>query len=446
MSSAVILPRLPGGFRDLDPQLAAARRRLIEIVEAEYRAIGSQPLDTPAVEYEDVLIGAEDYSKQLYHVVRRAADEGEAVEKNPLAMRFDLTVPLARYVASHPDLPMPFIRHQVGQVWRGERQQQGRYHEFTQFDIDIVGSSSLAADAQILATMYRVMTALVGDRFEIRYSHRGLLNDLLEKWGIGAAKSEAVLRIVDKRDLIGDNTLIEQLAEIGVPEKTITSIVSFIAAKSVREAANIATRDSYGNTINHGAEELTQLAANLVSLGVSEMRCKFDPIIVRGLGYYTGPVWETVLLDAPEFGSVYSGGRYDNLLERFGSRKLPATGTSIGVDRMLAALEKLGKLPELASNSVQVLVANFGEELMPEQLKLVAELRAAGVSTEIYLGKEKGLGQQLGYAEGTGAAVAILFGADEQNAGEVKVKNLATKEQVAVPRGAVVEKIRELLS
>lgn len=418
-----IQPRLPGGFRDLDPNLAAARRRLIEIVEAEYRLMGSQPLDTPAVELEEVLIGAEDYSKQLYHVVRRASEDGEVAEKNPLALRFDLTVPLARYVASHQDLAMPFIRHQVGQVWRGERQQQGRYHEFTQFDLDIVGTSSLAADAQILATMYRVMTKLVGDRFEIRYSHRGLLDDLLASAGVPEELRERAMRTMDKLDKAGDK--LEQLL--------VADGLSSDAAAKVVSALNGALQPN---------ADLQTLEGHLRSLDVSMSRVVFSPAIVRGLGYYTGPVWETVLLDAPEFGSVYSGGRYDNLLERFGSRKLPAVGTSIGVDRMLAALEKLEKL---AGSGVQVLVANFGEELIPEQLKLVAELRAAGIAAELYLGKEKGLGQQLGYAEGRGARVAVLYGAEEQKSGEVKVKTLATKEQAAVPRADIVAQVRKLL-
>jgi histidyl-tRNA synthetase len=441
--SNVVEPRLPGGFRDLDPQLAAARRRLIEIVEAEYRAIGSQPLDTPAVEYEDVLIGGEDYSKQLYHVVRRAADEGEAVEKNPLAMRFDLTVPLARYVASHPDLPMPFIRHQVGQVWRGERQQQGRYHEFTQFDIDIVGSSSLAADAQILATMYRVMTALVGDRFVIKYSHRGLISAAIDAITPRFSTSENILRVFDKLDKISREQGMDELKRLGATDAQAIALLSWAVSDNPKEYIN--SNPEFVRIAQPFIDELKTLERYFVDLDISDERLHFDTSVVRGLGYYTGPVWETVLLDAPEFGSVYSGGRYDNLLERFGSRKLPATGTSIGVDRMLAALEKLGKLPELAGSSVQALVVNFGEELMPEQLKLVAELRAAGVSTEIYLGKEKGLGQQLGYAQGRGAAVAILFGADEQKAGEVKLKNLATKEQISIPRTNIVAEVRKLL-
>lgn len=426
MSNAVE-PKLPGGFRDLDPQLAAARRRLIEIVEAEYKLMGSQPLDTPAVEFEQVLIGAEDYSKQLYHVVRRASEEGEVEEKNPLALRFDLTVPLARYVASHQDLPMPFIRHQVGQVWRGERQQQGRYHEFTQFDLDIVGTSSLAADAQVLATMYRVMTALVGDRFEIRYSHRGLLDELLEKSGVPAELHEAAMRTMDKFDKAGDK--LEQLL--------VADGISVDAAAKIVAALNGGLQPN---------ADIVSLQGHLSCLGVSPSHCLFTPSIVRGLGYYTGPVWETVLLDAPEFGSVYSGGRYDNLLERFGSRKLPAVGTSIGVDRMLAALEKLGKLPELSGGGLQVLVANFGDDVMAGQLQLVAELRALGISTELYLGKEKGLGQQLGYAEGRGAKVAVLYGSDEQKSGEVKVKNLATKEQVPTPRADAVAAVRKLLA
>ncbi len=424
--SKSVEPRLPGGFRDLDPQLAAARRRLIEIVEAEYKLMGSQPLDTPAVEFEQVLIGAEDYSKQLYHVVRRASEEGEADEKNPLALRFDLTVPLARYVASHQDLAMPFIRHQVGQVWRGERQQQGRYHEFTQFDLDIVGTSSLAADAQILATMYRVMIALVGDRFEIRYSHRGLLNELLEKSGVPAELHEAAMRTMDKFDKAGDK--LEQLL-------VADGISGDAAAKLVTALSGSLTPNA----------DVQSLQAQLAALGVPAERCVFNPSIVRGLGYYTGPVWETVLLDAPEFGSVYSGGRYDNLLERFGSRKLPAVGTSIGVDRMLAALEKLGLLEKLAGNGLQVLVANFGDEVMAGQLQLVAELRAAGIAAELYLGKEKGLGQQLGYAEGRGTRVAVLFGADEQKSGEVKVKNLATKEQVSVSRAEAPTEVQSRL-
>ena len=430
--SKIIEPRLPSGFCDWDSNQAMARRRVLQIIEEQYLLMGSTPLETPAVEYEDVLIGVEDYSKQLYRVVRRGTDDGEEVEKNPLALRFDLTVPLARYVAAHPELPMPFIRHQVGQVWRGERKQQGRYHEFTQFDIDIVGTSSLVADAQILATMYNVMTALVGDRFVIKYSHRGLLNELLDKSGISSERHEEVMRLMDKFDKAGVEGTKKLLVDSRVSSEVAKNLVAILQGK-------VSTSDLKAMT------EVNNLRELIGALGVPASHCKFDPAIVRGLGYYTGPVWETVLLDAPEFGSVYSGGRYDNLLERFGSRSLPATGTSIGVDRLMAALEKLGKLKEIVSGGVQVVVVNFGEEFISEQLKMVADLRKVGIRTEFYLGKEKGLGQQIGYAEGRGAKIVVLYGTDEQKEKKVTLKNLATKEQIQVSVTDVVSAIRRLL-
>jgi histidyl-tRNA synthetase len=318
--SKAIEPRLPSGFRDFDPTQAAARRRVLQIIEEQYLLMGSTPLETPAVEYEDVLIGAEDYSKQLYRVVRRGTEDGEAEEKNPLALRFDLTVPLARYIAAHQDLPMPFIRHQVGQVWRGERKQQGRYHEFTQFDLDIVGVSSLVADAQIIATMCNVMIALGIQKFKVKVGHRGLLDGLFDGMNVSAEDKMFFLRELDKVDPENPESIKDKFIEKGIKKEVVSNIFELLFGPSLKmfDISNFkGFEKKFEAKVNESQAQLQRLVANVKELGIDvDKWLSASPSIVRGLGYYTGPVWETVLLDAPEFGSVYSGGRYDDLLER----------------------------------------------------------------------------------------------------------------------------------
>jgi histidyl-tRNA synthetase len=308
--------------------------------------------------------------------------------------------------------------------------------------LDIVGVSSLVADAQIIATMCNVMIALGIEKFKVKVGHRGLLDGLFDGMNVSAEDKMFFLRELDKVDPENPESIKDKFIEKGIKKEVVSNIFELLFGPSLKmfDISNFkGFEKKFEAKVNESQAQLQRLVANVKELGIDvDKWLSASPSIVRGLGYYTGPVWETVLLDAPEFGSVYSGGRYDDLLERFGSRKLPAVGTSIGVDRLMAALEKLGKLDELSQGSVQVVLANFGEEFIPEQLKIVAELRAAGISTELYLGKEKGLGQQIGYAEARGAKVVVLYGADEQKEGKVAIKNLATKEQVSVGRDQAV--------
>lgn len=443
MSKDLIEPRLPSGFKDLDPQLALARQKMINIIDQQYRLIGSLPLETPAVEYEEVLIGGEDFSKQLYRVVRRSGAEEE--KGHPVALRFDLTVPLARYLSEHPETPMPFIRHQVGQVWRGERPQKGRYREFTQFDLDIVGSASLAADAQIIATMYNVMCALGIKQFMIKYNNRKLLNGIFDHLKIDKVKRGGVLRTLDKLERDGQDKVKSELRSdlFETSPNKPEELMSFI---SIGDLSELKEKLQTSPVALEAINELNQLAAYIKELGVPPSYCKFDTTIIRGLGYYTGPVWETALLDVQEFGNVYSGGRYDDLMSRFSKRALPATGTSIGVDRLLAAMEKINLLKNLTDQPVSVFIPRVEENLDSEYLKFTATLRSSGISTEYYLGKEKGLKQQLGYAESRGAKVAVIYGQKEKDQGVVQIKNLANREQKEIKISELVTEVQKILS
>lgn len=444
MSKDFIEPRLPSGFRDLEPKLALARQRMIKIIDEQYRLIGSVPLETPAVEYEEVLIGAEDFSKQLYRVVRRGTEEGEEEEKNPLALRFDLTVPLARYLSEHTDTPLPFIRHQLAQVWRGERKQQGRYREFAQFDLDIVGSASLAADAQVIAVMYNTLKALGVEKFVIKFSHRGLLEALFVSLSITSNKWTQIFNILDKLDKLKPAEVADLLVKAGLQKDQTDSLMKWVVSDGAPSLDKKVKESDYHVSLQKALDEVNLLKAYVADLGIPSTHVQFHPSIIRGLGYYTGPVWETVLLDAPEFGSVYSGGRYDNLLSRFGNRHVPATGTSIGVDRLFSALQKIGAL-DLSQGTTQVMVTNLDEEFVADELKFVSQLREAKIITEFYLGKDRGLGQQLGYAESKGAKVAVIYGAKEKEQGVVQIKDLAKREQKEIKVSDLVSEVKKIL-
>jgi len=424
-------PRLLRGFRDYLPAQMNARLKLIATIRSVYERYGFLPLDTPAQEYRVSLVGyGEENTKQIFSF--------KNPEEEDVALRFDLTVSLARVVAQYPDLPMPFRRYQVGPVWRADKPDPGRFREFIQFDLDTVGSSSPAADVEILCGMYDTLRALGIERFKVRFSDRKVLNSLLDFAGISHDLAHGVFRILDKLEKIGVDNVAAELASgridvsgdkipgLGLHPTQVDRIRQFLAIpQGTRSEVLASLRELFTGveSAHEAVNELRSICEGLDALSIPEEKVVLDITIARGLDYYTGPVFEAILLDAPEFGSVFGGGRYDGLVERFLGKKIPAVGAAIGVDRLLAALQRLG-LIELAPSTAQVIVTVMEPGRLIEYQKVTRELRDAGINTEMYLGDEKGLGKQLQYANRQGIPLAIIIGGDEFAANQVTIKNL----------------------
>jgi histidyl-tRNA synthetase len=423
---------LSRGLRDLLPQEAGARDWIVQTVKGVYELYGFVPLATPAIERLDVLCGSagEETERSIFKVV--------GPDDEPLGLRYELTVSLARVVAQYKQLPKPLRRYQVAQVWRADKPDKGRFREFTQFDIDSVGVASEVADTEILAATCDSLEALDAGPYRVRFSNRGLLNVLLPYAGIDAEMGPEVLRVLDKLDRLGlDKVKLELTAGyvdesgdpirgLNLPAEQVRKIEQFLSAGSEDREEVIARLGELFRGIGGAAEEIRVLAAisdQLKLLGYTSDKVVLDPSIARGLAYYTGPVYEAVLLDAPEFGSVFGGGRYDNLVARFLGQRIPATGGSIGVDRLLAALLYLGRVPP-GRGAPEVLVAVMDRSLLDDCLQMTWELRREGIRAEMYLGKPGRLGKQFQYADRAGIPLVMLMGPDERARDTVAVKDL----------------------
>jgi len=468
----IVEPRLLRGFRDYLPGQMNARLKMIDTIRRVYESYGFLPLDTPALEYHATLMGyGEDNAKQIF--------DFENPEEEHVALRFDLTAPLARVVAQYPDLPMPFRRYQVGPVWRADKPDAGRYREFTQFDLDSVGTSSSAADTEILCGMYDTLRALGISSFRVRFSDRNVLNSLLDSAEIPHASSHAVFRILDKLEKIGIEGITAELSNgrvdvsgdkirgLGLAASQIDRIKQFLAVPRGSRSEVLSSLSNLFKDVSSATvalQGLGSICSSLDALGIPDEFVALDQSIARGLDYYTGPVFEAMLTDAPEFGSVFGGGRYDGLVARFLGRNIPAVGAAIGVDRLLAAMVKLG-LAGTNPSTAQVLVTVMEPGRIVEYEKLTRELRQAGISAEMYLGEERGLTKQLAYANRLQFPLAVLIGSDEFQRGEVTIRNLkrgaelpdkktqreewlrlSRTVQFAVPRGDCVSQIRRIIS
>lgn len=421
-----IEPRLPGGFRDYPPKEAAARARVFQVAEETFKKFNFQLLDTSRIERAEVLTGGDaEFDKQIFYI-------GERNAADPLALRFDLTVPLARFAAAnYSDLPHPFRRYQIGSVWRAEQPQAGRFREFTQCDADIVGASGAAADAEILALACDLLKNL-GLEFTLKINSRPLLNSLLGLGGIGELRIPAALRAIDKLEKAGEEEVAKELKELGGDSQ---KILGWIKASRLEDLPG---------EVSNLVEDLAKVTDILAALGVPDSAWRFDFSIARGLGYYTGIVFETSLDEAPEFGSVLSGGRYDGLTAKFGPLNLPAVGMSLGADRLFAAMNKIGKVSE--ANSDAVVVLNFDSKSALVCAEIAGGLRTAGLKAELYAGEETGLGGQLNYALKAGARAVVICGGEEAAKGVAQIKDLKERKQKEVPMGEVVEEVKKILT
>ncbi|HEX2831719.1 MAG TPA: histidine--tRNA ligase [Thermoanaerobaculia bacterium] len=466
-----VVPRLSRGLRDLLPDQMLARQQMVDTIKGVYELYGFVPLSTPAVEFLDVLSGSA--GQEAQSSIFRVSNP----EKEDLGLRFDLTVPLARVIAQYPELPRPFRRYQVASVWRADKPDKGRYREFTQFDLDSVGVESEVADTEIIAGMCDTLTALGVGRYLVRFSSRAMLNLLLAYGGISAEDGVDVFRVLDKLDKVGLEKVKRELMQgykdesgdiirgVGLSPEQVAKIEQFLNIRGDRRSVVGQLRDLFANVEDAlpQIDVVERISNHLYALGYEDDRVSLDLSIARGLAYYTGPVFEAILLDAPQFGSVFGGGRYDNLVMRFLGQPIPAVGASIGVDRLLAALTHLGKIKTRMSTA-RVLVTNMDAGLREDYLAITWELRRAGIPTELYLGNAKGPGKQLKYADQYDIPLAILYGTNEKEQGIVTVKDMvAGRErakpvadrqeylaqragQVTIPRAELVEGIRKMLA
>ena len=424
----IIKPRTLSGFMELLPGKQVQFERMVSILRETYASYGFAPLDTPAIEDAQILLakGGGDTEKQIYRFQKGDSD---------LALRFDLTVPLAKYVALHcNDLAFPFRRFQISKVYRGERAQRGRFREFYQADIDIIGDGKLDIlnEAEIPAIIYNVFKGFGLSRFQIRVNNRKILNGFYAMMAL-SEKSGEIMRTVDKLDKIGSDKVKVLLMgeECGLNETQADEILKFIAITGTN-AEVIAALEGYAGrneTFDLGLTELKAVCNNLAAFGVPEANFAVDLTIARGLDYYTGTVYETTLLDHPEIGSVCSGGRYDNLAGYYIEKQLPGVGISIGLTRLFYVLDEQGLLnPALPSAPADALVLPMTAEPAPA-IALAQTLRSAGLKVQLY-GEQKKFKQKMTYANKLGVPFAVLLGEDEIAEGMCSVKNMITGEQV----------------
>lgn len=423
----LIQPRTLKGFRDYLPDAMMPREQLINTARKVYRSYGFAPIDTPTLEYAEILLGkgSEETDRQMF----RFEDQG----KRDVGMRFDLTVPLARFAAQHIGvLGTPFKRYHIATVWRGEAPQRGRYREFMQCDFDTIGTKSLVADIETALVIHDLMLAIGFEAFTVRVNNRQVLSGLLEKLDL-SEKSTEILRALDKLAKIGPEKVaaemqqaagataeqaaqVLKLAEIGGTSDEILSALDKLVAGSEK-----------GET---GVGQLRELTQATAAAGVPSDRLQIDVSIARGLDYYTGTIFETFLGELPEIGSVCSGGRYNDLASLYTNQELPGIGASLGLDRLLAAMEELGRL-EQRTTPAEVFIPYFDESSLQAYLKIASQLRGAGFNVELYPDAKK-LGQQLKYADRRGFKVAIVAGDRELAENSCQLKDLKTGDSQTV--------------
>ena len=436
---AKMTPRTLSGFMELLPAPQQQMERIMEILRKTYSLYGFTPLDTPVIESSEVLLakGGGETEKQIYRFTKGDAD---------LALRFDLTVPLAKYVALHyNDLSFPFRRYQIGKVYRGERAQRGRFREFYQADIDIIGDGKLSIlnEAEIPSIIYKTFSTLGLKRFQIRVNNRKILNGFYDMLGL-SQRSGDIMRTVDKLDKIGSEKVRTLLtSECGLAEEQAEEILKFIAISGSNSEVLNALEGYRGRSevFDQGLDELGTVVRYLSEFGVPAENFAVDLTIARGLDYYTGTVYETTLLDHPEIGSVCSGGRYDNLAEYYTDRQLPGVGISIGLTRLFYVLGEQGMLnPELPTAPADVLILPMTEDLTAA-ISLATQLRENGIRAQIH-GEEKKFKQKISYADKLGIPYVIFLGEDEIQAGVVACKDLATGEQTKLDAAATIYRIK----
>lgn len=421
----MIQPRTLKGFRDFLPEMMMPRERLIDTAKQVYRSYGFSPIDTPTLEYLEILTGkgSDETDRQMY----RFTDHGG----REVGMRFDLTVPLARFAAQHvPKIGTPFKRYHIATVFRGENTQAGRYREFMQCDFDTIGTTAVAADIETALVIHDLFRAIGFERFQIHLNNRAVLSGLLERLELSQQSTE-ILRALDKLGKITRNAVAQEMAETAgtTPEQSAQVLQLAELQGTNDEILSQLEPLVAGNEVGAaGVSRLQEIISGVRAAGVPDQNIKLDVSIARGLDYYTGAIFETFLDDLPKIGSVCSGGRYDNLAELYTKQQLPGIGASLGLDRLLAAMEQLGMIEQVRTPA-DILIPFFDKQRLHDYLRLAALLRKQGFAVEVYPEPKK-LGQQLKYADQRGFRFALIAGGDEFATNTVQVKNLQSTQSV----------------
>jgi histidyl-tRNA synthetase len=437
----------PALLRGFDQEYLPAEQlqfnRLIDIIRRNFELYGFLPIETPSAERREVLTSKGGVEKEIYALTRLAdAEDDDASTKG--ALRFDLTVPLARYVAMRErELAFPFRRYQIQRVWRGETPQanKGRFREFYQCDIDIIGREKLSylAEAEIPSVIYSVFREMAIGEFRIRINNRKVLKGLLQHFAVAEDKAPAVLRILDKVEKERADSVRAQLEKEGVKKDGLYALMA--AKRSTADTLRVLAEFP---ECEAGLKELSAIAHAIQQFGVPDSAFSIDLGVVRGLDYYTGTIYETTLTGAPELGSICSGGRYDDLASYFTDTKLPGVGISIGLTRLFSRLLEAKLLRPLEDTPATVLVTTMDARYLEKYLKIASQLRSAGINTEVYLEQAK-LDKQLQYANRKEFRIALIAGETEVSGGQIQVKNLMTRQATTVPEADVVKAVQQAL-
>jgi histidyl-tRNA synthetase len=433
-----IEPRVPRGMRDIVPEQMIRRQYVVDVIRGVFEEFGFEPLQTPAIELYETLMGkyGPDAERLIYHASHQAGRE-------KLALRYDLSVPLCRVVAMYPDLPKPFKRYQIAPVWRAERPQKGRYREFFQCDADTVGSASMLADAETLNVIYEILTHLGFKKFVMNMNNRKIINGIGQFSGVPEELLGGLYRSIDKLDKIGLDGVRDELLTCQIPDAVVGRLLDLLQIEGENKYVLTALREtlSKSSAALDGIAELEEIIRYLEDLGIPNEYYKVRFSMVRGLEYYTGPIYETTI-EEPKMPSITGGGRFDDLVGMFLDRSYPATGTTIGIERIIDAMEELSTFPaDVGKTVAQVLMSLFDTSLVDESLKMANRLRKGGLRTELYFEKDS-LGDQIRYAVKKHIPYVVILGPDERDAGEVTVRNLLRGEQQRVARADAIGIIR----
>ncbi len=431
---------LPKGTRDFLPSQMRNRLAVIAIVRDVFARFGFEPLETPAFERIETLMGkyGDEGNQLIYRILKRG--EGGKRGEVDLALRYDLTVPLARVVAMNPALRKPFKRYQIQPVWRADRPAKGRFREFYQCDVDICGTVSPVADAECLAVVVGALDALGFKKYTVRLNDRRILADLAASAGAADSKQEmSVLIALDKLDKIGRDGVNKELAGRGFEGAPVDAMWSALERQPDNNTTLAHLEAQLSERGKEGVAVLRRVLAAAAGLGVAADRIVIDPTLARGLDYYTGPVFECAVTE-PKVGSIAGGGRYDQLIGMFSNQDVPSVGVSLGLERIIAVMEELGMLPETQAGA-QVLVTVFSDDTLTASIDATRQLREAGIASELYLGatsSRKSFSKQMKYANAGGYPYVLVIGPDEMDAGHAKLKNMASGEQQTLPLSQVI--------
>lgn len=435
-----IKPRIYKGTRDFLPEQMVRRNYVINIIKSVFEKFGFEPLETPTIEMWETLSGK--YGEEGDRLTYRFTDRGD----REVGLRYDLTVPLSRVVAMYPQLPKPFKRYQIQPVWRADKPQKGRFREFYQCDIDTIGSESVLADAELLAVTSEILTRLNFSAFKIRINSRKVLTGIVEAAGVNPELAPEIFRAIDKLDKIGHDGVENLLKDLAIGDDAVQKILNIlnISGENADRLEKARTGLANSNIGMAGVAEIEKLIDLLRSFGIPRNNYLFDPCLARGLDYYTGPIFETIV-EEPRIGSITGGGRYDNLIGMFGGNGFPATGSSIGLERIVTVMEELNMFPDWLGTTTEVLVTVFAEEFLPYSIHITNLLRDSGINTDLYSGSAK-LRGQFGLANDKGIHFVVIAGPDEQEKQTVNIKDMINGKQESLPLSGLSAYLKQHLS